>query len=142
MKFIKQYWLVFSIFLLVTLLVLVRTFNQKSFRYDAVKRAAPSALGSNIMTEDQVGTLNGEKLIIALGNNETVSNRFQKITLRMETESVLERANLNLLRRNKGTIILYSDESSVSAKVWMVLSEMGLKNVFILLPENRSIQPV
>lgn len=136
MKFIKQNWLVISIFLLVVLLVLIRTFNQKNFRYDAVKWAEPSALGSNILTEDQVEALDGEKLMIAFGNDLTVSKKFQNITLRMDPESILEKANLDILRRNKGPVILFSDESSVSAKVWMVLSEMGLKNIYIFSKEQ------
>lgn len=136
MKFIKQNWLVISIFLLVVLLVLIRTFNQKNFRYDAVKWAEPSALGSNILTEDQVEALDGEKLMIAFGNDVTVSKQFQNITLRMDPESILEKANLDILRRNKGPVILFSDESSVSAKVWMVLSEMGLKNIYIFSKEQ------
>lgn len=136
MKFIKQNWLVISIFLLVVLLVLIRTFNQKNFRYDAVKWAEQSALGSNILTEDQVEALDGEKLMIAFGNDLTVSKQFQNITLRMDPESILEKANLDILRRNKGPVILFSDESSVSAKVWMVLSEMGLKNIYIFSKEQ------
>ncbi len=136
MKFIKQNWLVISIFLLVVLLVLIRTFNQKNFRYDAVKWAEPSALGSNILTEDQVEALDGEKLMIAFGNDLTVSKKFQNITLRMDPESILEKANLDILRRNKGPVILFSDESSVSAKIWMVLSEMGLKNIYIFSKEQ------
>jgi len=132
MKFLKQYWLVISIFLLVTLSVLIRTFSQNNFRYDSVKWAAPSALGSNILAEDQISALSGNKLVINLGNDAIISKQFRDITLEMNPESVLEKANLNLIRRNKGPVILSSDESSVSARVWMVLSEMGLKNIYIL----------
>lgn len=141
MKFIKQYWLVILIFSLVTLLVLLRTFNRNNFRYDAVKWAEPSAIGSNLLTEKQAISIEGEKLIIALGGEVTVSKLFQNEVLRMDPESILQKGNLDILRRNKGPVILYSDQSSVSAKVWMVLSEMGLKNIYIILPqENHLIQ--
>ena len=141
MKFIKQYWLVILIFSLVTLLVLLRTFNQNKFRYDAVKWAEPSVLGSNLLTENQAVSIEGKKLIIALGGEVTVSKPFQDGVLRMDPESILQKGNLDILRRNKGPVILYSDQSSVSAKVWMVLSEMGLKNIYIILPqENHLIQ--
>jgi hypothetical protein len=141
MKFIKQYWLVILIFSLVTLLVLLRTFNQNNFRYDAVKWAEPSVLGSNLLTENQAVSIEGKKLIIALGGEVTFSKPFQDGVLRMDPESILQKGNLDILRRNKGPVILYSDQSSVSAKVWMVLSEMGLKNIYIILPqENHLIQ--
>ena len=141
MKFIKQYWLVILIISLVTLLVLLRTFNQNKFRYDAVKWAEPSVLGSNLLTENQAVSIEGKKLIIALGGEVTVSKPFQDGVLRMDPESILQKGNLDILRKNKGPVILYSDQISVSAKVWMVLSEMGLKNIYIILPqENHLIQ--
>ena len=60
-----------------TLLVLLRTFNQNKFRYDAVKWAEPSVLGSNILTEDQAVSIEGKKLFIALDDEVTVSKPFQ-----------------------------------------------------------------
>ena len=97
MKFLKQNWLVISIFLLVSLLVLIRTFSHKNFRYDAVKWAAPSALGTNILTEDQIPALSGDKLLINLGNKATSNQQFRDITLDMNPESLLEKTNLKLI---------------------------------------------
>src|SRR5665647_177646 len=77
MKIIKQYWLVLTIFLLVSLLVLARTFTHKSFRYDAVKWAEPSAVRSNLLTKDQVMALSGKKMVISLGNDATVSKELR-----------------------------------------------------------------
>jgi hypothetical protein len=141
MKLIKQYWLVILIFSLVTLLVLLRSFNHNRFRYDAVKWAEPAVLGSNILTENQAVSIKGKKLFIALDDEVTVSQPFQDDAIRMDPESILYKGNFDIIRRNKGPVILYSDQSSVSAKVWMVLSEMGLKNIYIILPqENHLIQ--
>jgi 3-mercaptopyruvate sulfurtransferase SseA len=36
------------------------------------------------------------------------------------------------IRKNKGPVILVSGDTSVSARVWMVLSETGMKNLYIL----------
>jgi hypothetical protein len=133
MKFIKHYWLILSLFLLVVILVLIRTFSQENFRYDAVKWAEPSAIGSNILTEDQVATLGGERLLISLGNEASIDRQFQENTLNISPESILEKTNLDRIRKNSGPVILYSGDNSVSARVWMVLSEMGMKNIYILL---------
>ena len=132
MKFIKQYWLVLPLFLLVVILVLIRTFSQKNFRYDAVKWAEPSAIGSNILTEDQIATLSGEILLISLGNEASIDRQFQGNTMNINPESILEKTNLMRIRKNNGPVILYSGDNSVSARVWMVLSEMGMKNIYIL----------
>ena len=136
MKFIKQYWLVLSLFLLAVILVLIRTFSQNNFRYDAVKWAEPSAIGSNILTEDQIATLSGEILLINLGNEASVDRQFQDNTMNINPESILEKSNLNRIRKNSGPVILYSGDNSVSARVWMVLSEMGMKNIYILPSDN------
>jgi len=137
MEFLKQYRFVISIVLIVTSLILVRTFNQGNFRYDAVRWAEPSLSGSNILTEDEVKSLDGEKLIIDLGNNADVSKRFNESTRIIDPVSILEKENIRIMRGNKGPVILASGDISVSARIWMVLSEMGLKNLFILQPENR-----
>ena len=137
MKFIKQYWLVLSLFLLAVILVLIRTFSQNNFRYDAVKWAEPSAIGSNILTEDQIATLSGEILLISLGNEASIDRQFQGNTMNINPESILEKTNLNRIRKNGGPVILYSGDNSVSARVWMVLSEMGMKNIYIL-PSDHS----
>ena len=137
MKFIKHYWLILSLFLLVVILVLIRTFSQENFRYDAVKWAEPSAVGSNILTEDQIATLSGEILLISLGNDAAIDRQFQGNTMNINPESILEKTNLNRIRKNGGPVILYSGDNSVSARVWMVLSEMGMKNIYIL-PSDHS----
>lgn len=137
MKFLKQYWSVISILMIVTALILVRTFNQGNFRYDAVRWAEPSLSGSNILTEDEVKSLDGEKLIIDLGNNADVISRFMESARVMDPVSILEKENIRIIRGNKGPVILASGDISVSARIWMVLGEMGLKNLFILQPENR-----
>ena len=136
MKFIKQYWLVLSLFLLAVILVLIRTFSQNNFRYDAVKWAEPSVIGSNILTEDQIATLSGEILLISLGNEASIDRQFQNNTMNINPESILEKTNLNRIRKNSGPVILYSGDNSVSARVWMVLSEMGMKNIYILPSDN------
>jgi len=137
MKFLKEYRFVIFIVMIVTSLILIRTFNQGNFRYDAVRWAEPSLSGSNILTEDKVKSINGEKLIIDLGNNPDVSKRFRESTRVMDPASILEKENIRIMRGNKGPVILASSDISVSARIWMVLSEMGLKNLFILQPENR-----
>jgi len=137
MKFIKQYRFVISIVLIVTSLIMVRTFNQKSFRYDAVRWAVPSVSGSNILTGDQVKNLEGEKLIVYLGNNAEISNSIKDPSMVMDPGSILAKENIRIIRNNKGPVILASGDISISARIWMVLSEMGLKNLFILQPGNR-----
>lgn len=132
MNFLKQYWLILAILILVTLLVLIRSFSRESFRYDAVKWAEPSSRGSNMVTEDQIPSLGGDILLINLGHDTPVNFQFPDKTMMINPELILKKTNLALIRKNKGPVILFSDDSSVPARVWMVVSEMGIKNIYIL----------
>jgi hypothetical protein len=140
MKFLRQYWLVLSITLLAVILVLIRTYSH-NFRYDAVRWAEPSAVRSNILTEDQIPALSSDILLITLGNEAPAIVQLQNKILKLNPESILEKTNLSLIRKNKGPVILFSDDNSVSARVWMVLSEMGIKNIFILQEERKNVLP-
>jgi 3-mercaptopyruvate sulfurtransferase SseA len=140
MKFLRQYWLVLSITLLAVILVMIRTYSH-NFRYDAVRWAEPSALRSNILTEDQIPAMNSDILLITLGNRAPAIEQLQDKILKLNPESILEKTNLSHIMKNKGPVILYSDDNSVSARVWMVLSEMGIKNIFILQDDRKTELP-
>ena len=140
MKFFRQYWLVLSIILLAVILVLIRTYSH-NFRYDAVRWAKPSVHGSNIISEDQIAAMNSNVLLISLGNEAPAIEQLQDKILKLNPESILEKTNLSLIRKNKGPVILYSEDASVSARVWMVLSEMGIRNIFILRDDNKNELP-
>lgn len=140
MKFLRQFWLVLSITLLAVILVMIRTYSH-NFRYDAVRWAEPSAVRSNILTEDQISGMSSDILLITLGNIAPAIEQLQDKILKLNPESILEKTNLSLIRKNKGPVILFSHDNSVSARVWMVLSEMGIKNIFILQADRKTELP-
>lgn len=132
MKFLKQYRLVLIISLVMVVLVLFRSFSRTTFRYDAPKWAESSVQGSNILTIDQLSALTGDIMVLNLGSEADLPAELQDEAVIMRAESITEKANLKLIRKHTGPVILFSDDESVSARVWMVLSEMGMKNVYIL----------
>ena len=136
MKFIKQYWLVLTIMLLVVAMVLIRSFSRNSFRYDAARWVAASADGSNLMTPEQAAEAGDQVLLVNLGNNAEPDGQFKERSVMISPEVILEKENLKLIRKNKGPVVLTSGDASVSARVWMVLSEMGMKNIYILSGEG------
>ena len=131
MKFLQQNWLILTIVALVVAMVLLRSFNGNRFRYDAARWAAPSADGSNLINLDQLAGMTGQLLLINLGGTAEVPGQYMDRTLLIQPESVTERGNLKLIRKNKGPVILLSGDASVAARVWMVLSEMGIENLYI-----------
>jgi len=136
MKLIKQYWLFLTIVVLVVAMVLIRSFSRNSFRYDASRWVAASADGSNLMTPEQAAEAGDQMLLVSLGNNPEPAGQFKERTVMISPEVILDRENIRLIRKNKGPVVLTSGDASVSARVWIVLSEMGMKNIHILRNEG------
>lgn len=132
MKFLKQYRIILAVFLLVLILVLIRTISPGNFKYDAVKWAEPSVTGSNIINEVQLDAMTGKKLLVDLGREPVSDSLFGNITVRVDPGSILDKTNLKLIRKNRGPVVLYSEDISEVARIWMILSEMGVKDLYIL----------
>lgn len=132
MKFLKQYRIILAVFLLVLSLVLIRTISSGNFKYDAAKWAEPSATGSNIINEAQLDVMTGKKLLVDLGAEPVSGSRFGNITVKMDPGSILDKHNMKLIGKNGGPVILYSEDISEVARIWMILSEMGVRDLYIL----------
>jgi hypothetical protein len=134
MKILKQYRLVLAILLVVALAVLVRTFRQGNFKYDAGKLAEPSVLRTNIITRDQITGLRGKVIIIDLQEAGTIHEELA-VSMKVSPDSILAKKYLDIIRKQKGPVVLTGSDYSVPARVWMVLSQMGFKDIYILSEE-------
>lgn len=132
MKFLKQYRLALVIFLVIVAFVLLRSFSRTGFRYDAARWAEASVDGSNLLTRDQLSALEGEIMLLNLGGENNLPDEFKEKAVSVSPESITGKERLKQIRNHRGPVILYSANGSVSTRVWMILSEMGMKNVFIL----------
>jgi hypothetical protein len=131
MKFLKQYRFALIIFLVIISLVLLRSFSRAGFRYDAARWVEASVDGSNLIPLDQLSALKGEIMLLNLGSEAGLPDELIEKAVTVSPESVTLKENLKQIRNHKGPVILYSANGSVSARVWMILSEMGMRNVFI-----------
>jgi hypothetical protein len=132
MKALKQYKYVLAACLVLAALVLIRAWNPGIFRYDAVKWAMPSAAGENIMTQDELSTAGEGLLIVMLDTSCTAPDLSGAAVIAADPQTVLEGETFRKIRKNKSPVILCAGDTSVSARVWMVLSEMGIRELYIL----------
>ena len=51
-------------------------------------------------------------------------------------DAILNKDNLNKINKFNGKIFLTSPDQALSARIWMVLSQMGIKNLYILTNDN------
>jgi hypothetical protein len=132
MDFLKKNTVSIAIVLTVLILVLIRSFGTDHFKSDAIKWAEPSFSKANIVSFSQIANLTGEKLIVNLGSVNEDLNKSKITVLNISPASILDKNNIRLIKKHKGPVLLFSAEVGVSAKLWMILCQLGIKNIFIL----------
>jgi hypothetical protein len=131
-KLINRYRLAIVITLLVVISIIIRNTGPGRFRYDARRWAEPSVSGSNIVTPESALLLKGDILIIELDKANTFNKGSRLEVIKMNPDSVLSASGRKALTGNKGPVLLYSMNQGLSAKIWMILSQTGFKNIYIL----------
>ncbi len=133
MEFINKYKVVIAIILPVLILVLIRQFGSRHFKSDAPKLAEQSRMLANIITEERTGSFPGDKLFVRIGDTTTPTGNIQgQEVLNITPGSVLNKDILSVIRKHDGPVFLVSDDISLSSRLWMVLSQMGCSNIYII----------
>ena len=135
MDFLKKNKVLIAIVLTVLILVLIRSLDSNHFKNDAKKWAEPSVLHSNIITIEKAGSISGTKLIIDLGNEKSGINLSLGNEIEILPDAVLQSENIKKIKKNNGPVLLYSADPAISSRIWMVLSQLGCKNIFILIKD-------
>ena len=51
-------------------------------------------------------------------------------------DSVLNRKYLTIIKDHKGAVLISSSDAALSARIWMVISQTGCRNLYILTGSN------
>ena len=132
MDLIKKNKIIIAVLLPVLILVLIRTVNPNHFKNDAVRWAEPSVIKSNTVTFEEIRNLTGEILLINLDEDKPEDPGIITRTFDITPETILDKKNIRVIRDHKGPVLLYSSQISISARIWMLLSQLGFKDIFIL----------
>jgi hypothetical protein len=136
MKHLRPYLPVILIVLPVLVLVLIRAFAPGGFKPDAHKLAGASFTGSNLLNKEQVAALGSKPLIVKLVNLDASHINASSDTLFIAADRLLDKENLKAIHVHRGSVLLISDDPAISAKAWMILSQMGYRNLFILVEKD------
>jgi hypothetical protein len=131
MNIFKNLRVVILIVAPILILALIRSVSSYHFKNDVKKWAEPSVMRSNVISAEKVSSLKGEILLINL-DSVIKTQPINASSLNIKSDSVLVKKNFNLIRKHHGPVLLSSYEIAVSARIWMVLSQMGIQNVYIL----------
>ncbi|HVN57270.1 MAG TPA: hypothetical protein VMT63_03135 [Bacteroidales bacterium] len=128
----KKYLVIIIPVLIIIILVIAVNTGSWHFRYDARTRGAASYDGSNIIVKDKPGSISKEALVLLLDKMKVADSSVNCRKISVSPDSVFSGNCITLIRKNRGPVILYSADRSVSARVWMALAQAGMKNIYIL----------
>jgi hypothetical protein len=137
MEFFKKFGVVTGILAIAVILAILRITGTR-FKPDAVKWAEPSFDRSNILSSVPGDFMKKDFLIIYL--DETSQSEKSPNTVNLMPSEVINDANIKRIKENEGPVVLYSEDPAVSSSVWMLLSQTGIKNLFILSDRNDEIR--
>jgi hypothetical protein len=132
MVLIKKFRLVIAVVLPLLILVLIRSFMVSHFKNDAKKWAEPSVKQSNRITIEQAGSLKGKSLTINLDKDVSRLMELTGDVQNIPAESVLMKDYVSMILKHDGPVMLFSSDPGLSARIWMILSQMGCRNIYIL----------
>ncbi len=136
MEIIKKYKIVIAIVIPLLILVLIRSTGTNHFKSDAGKLAKHSLDRINLIDTKNIETLSGEILIIVLDKSEIQQDGISAKTISIPADSIVAKKNIKTILAHSGPLLLYSSEPSLSARIWMILSQMGIKDIFILTSDK------
>ncbi len=127
----KKSYIILAVVLPLLVLVLMKSITRDHFRNDAAKWAAPSINKINVLTVKQLNESDGNALIIELDDRaEAIGVKGEVIHI--PADNLLDKNNQKMLRASRENIVLVSDDPALSARMWMLLSQLGYKKLFIL----------
>jgi hypothetical protein len=138
MKHIRPYRLVILIVLPIAILVLIRAMGPDHFKHDTRKLAEASFHQANLINSNQLSRLSGKLLTIYLGDQINQPNDIPGLKLRIPFSKLLEKTSLKTIKTHNGPVLLYSSDPGVSAKAWMILTQMGFRNLYIFTGDTNN----
>jgi hypothetical protein len=133
MEVIKKYKVVIISVILLLVLILIRSSGFSHFKNDTQKRVQPSLNKSNLITLREAGRLAGKSLIINLSG--VTPDQIKELSASVQNipaDSVLSKNHIKGIMKHEGPILLYSSEPGLSARIWMIISQLGCRNLYIL----------
>jgi hypothetical protein len=131
MQSLKKYITVIIIVLPLIVAVVIRGTGTGHFRYDAERWAEPTFGGANIITPGGLSQLRGDIMVLNFSGDPD-NPPVAKNQIAISPDSLLSKEMIRKIGRNKGAVVLWSDDDAIAARVWMVLSQTGITDLYIL----------
>ena len=134
MQQLKNLKFVILIIVVILILVIVRNSNRNLFKQDVKSAIEATQNNSNILSPDQIHQLKSPWMVVNIGNSDLPDSLHVEHSMRIPFENLLDQTNRKILEGVDGNLIVYSADVATASKAWVILNQMGFKNVFILNP--------
>jgi hypothetical protein len=118
-----------TIVLLITL-ILVKGITHGHFRTNALKWSEKS-MGRNNLVDRTIISNKANVMIIQLNSSHIIKSKNIE-TIAVDPQKILEKEYLRKILKYKGLKVLDSNDKALSARMWMLLSQVGVKDLYIL----------
>jgi rhodanese-related sulfurtransferase len=133
----KQFLIIGLIVIPIAAGVIIRETKTYRFGHDARALAGHSFDSSRVIGWEQLAAMKNSTLLIDLSTNGVLKESRISGTVHIPAARLLEKASLDTLREHADDIrILYSTNQGESARAWMVLSQMGYRDLYILADDR------
>lgn len=103
------------------------------YGHDARALAAPSFDNSRVIGWEQLAAMKQNTLVVDLSSQGVLLQDSRAGMVHIPAAQLLEQASIDTLRAHSGDMrILYSPDPGEAARAWMMLVQMGYRNMYIL----------
>jgi len=134
----KKYLPVVGIAFLILLLVSMRYFSSDNFKPDAEQNSAMALDGEFIISETDYDENSDSFSEILIGDRSMSTAFAQSIHLHIKATDIISDETIKALKSIDGPKLLISDDVSVSVRCWILLSQKGIKDIFVFSEEKDS----
>jgi hypothetical protein len=129
MEKLKGLKIVLLILLVVVALVIVRSTGKNRFKQNVQQTI--EAVESNDFSVSLTDYKASENQYFVVELTESGSAQFEN-SVKVHFEKLLEETTLEKLKATENKILLVSNDNSVAVKAWVILNQLGFKNVYVL----------
>lgn len=132
MNLYKNLKIVILVIVVLLILVIIRNSNQNIFKQEVKTALEAAKNNSNLLSPDQLSKLKNRWLVVNIGVADLPDSLRIENSIRLPFEKLLDKSNLKILQEVEGDLLLYSADVTTASKAWVILNQLGFKNVFIL----------
>lgn len=136
MNRIKSLKIIIFVIGILLILVIIRISDQNVFKEKARTAVDAARNNNNLITVNQLKKLTAPYLIIDIGSEPRPDSLQFQHAVKITFSQLLDKANRKVLNEASGELILYADDDATASRAWVILNQLGYKNLRILTFEN------